>query len=74
MDELINRVAQSADIPEEKARKAIEMVLTEVKERLPAALADDIDQQIRHGRNAPIVGGADAVVENLRRSASNHSA
>jgi uncharacterized protein (DUF2267 family) len=67
MDELVNRIARSTDIPEDKARKAVEMVLSEVKESLPAALAAEVDAQVRHGRSAPIAGGVDAVTQGLGR-------
>lgn len=65
MDELVNRIARSADIPEDKARKAVEMVLSEVKESLPAALAAEVDARVRTGRSAPIAGGVDAASQGL---------
>src|SRR5690606_31279344 len=65
MDELVSRISQSTGIPEEAARKAVEMVLTEVRERLPAALASDLDQRLGLAPRAPVIGGAESVVKNL---------
>jgi uncharacterized protein (DUF2267 family) len=43
MEEIVKLVAERAGISEEAARKAVEIVVSVLKERLPAPLAGQID-------------------------------
>jgi uncharacterized protein (DUF2267 family) len=43
MDEIVKQVVERAGVPEDVARKAVEVVVSVLKERLPAPLAGQID-------------------------------
>jgi hypothetical protein len=49
MDELIGLVVEKTGLPEEMARKATEVVIGFLKERLPDAIADRLDDVISGG-------------------------
>jgi hypothetical protein len=49
MDELINLVVQKTGISQDDARKAVEVIVTAMKSRLPAPLASHIDSLISGG-------------------------
>jgi hypothetical protein len=44
MEELINQVSQKTGLPPDKARTAVETVLTFLKSKLPAGLGNQLDQ------------------------------
>lgn len=54
MDELINLVVQKTGISPEDARKAVEVVVTELKSRLPGPIAGHIDSLIAGGLSGGI--------------------
>ena len=43
MDELVNLVSEKTGIPEETAKKAVDVVLGFLKDRLPAPIAGQLD-------------------------------
>jgi uncharacterized protein (DUF2267 family) len=43
MDELVDLVVKKTGIPEESARKAVQVVLDYLKDKLPAPLAGQLD-------------------------------
>lgn len=49
MDELINLVVQKTGISQDDARKAVEVIVNELKSRLPAPLASHLDSFISGG-------------------------
>jgi hypothetical protein len=49
MEELIGLVAQKTGLPPDRARAAVETVLTYLKGKLPSALGGQIDQAIGRG-------------------------
>ena len=49
MDELINLVVQRTGISQEQARKAVEVVVGELKNRLPAPIASHVDAFLAGG-------------------------
>ena len=49
MDELINLVVQKTGISQDDARKAVEVIVTALKSRLPGPLASHIDSFISGG-------------------------
>ena len=49
MDELINLVVQKTGISQEDARKAVEVVVSELKSRLPGPIASHLDSFISGG-------------------------
>ncbi|HYE64113.1 MAG TPA: hypothetical protein VD966_00940 [Pyrinomonadaceae bacterium] len=49
MDELISQVVQRTGIPEDKARMAVETVLSFLKSKLPAPIAGQIDNAVGGG-------------------------
>jgi uncharacterized protein (DUF2267 family) len=54
MDEIVKQVAERAGISEDVARKAVEVVVAVLKERLPAPVAGQIDAALSGS------GGSDA--------------
>jgi uncharacterized protein (DUF2267 family) len=54
MDEIVKQVAERAGISEDVARKAVEVVVAVLKERLPAPLAGQMDAALSGS------GGGDA--------------
>jgi hypothetical protein len=55
MDELVALVAQKTGLPEDKARKAAEIVLGFLKDRLPAPIAGQIDNVVS-GQGGGVAG------------------
>ena len=49
MDELVNLVAQKTGISQDDARKAVEVIVTELKSKLPRPLASHLDSFISGG-------------------------
>jgi uncharacterized protein (DUF2267 family) len=49
MDELINLVAQKTGISQDQATKAVEVVVNELKNRLPAPIASHVDAFLAGG-------------------------
>jgi hypothetical protein len=49
MDELINLVVQETGISQEDARKAVEVIVSELKSRLPGPIASHVDSFISGG-------------------------
>ena len=49
MDELVNLVVQKTGISQEDARKAVEVVVSELKSKLPAPIASRVDAFIAGG-------------------------
>jgi hypothetical protein len=49
MDELINQVSQRTGLSADKARTAVETVLTYVKGKLPAGVGAQLDQLVSGG-------------------------
>jgi hypothetical protein len=49
MDELINQVSQRTGLSADKARTAVETVLTYVKGKLPAGVGSQLDQLVSGG-------------------------
>ncbi len=57
MDELVKLIVKKTGISEEQARKAIETVLSFIKQRLPAPIAAQIDSLIGgSGGSDPLQG------------------
>ena len=49
MDELVNLVVQKTGISQEDARKAVEVIVGELKSRLPAPIAGHVDAFLASG-------------------------
>ncbi len=49
MDELIKLVSQKTGLPQDKAKLAVETVLNFLKQKLPAAVAGEIDGALAGG-------------------------
>ena len=49
MDELINAVAQKTGMSQDNARKAVEVIVNELKSRLPAPVASHLDTFLSGG-------------------------
>jgi hypothetical protein len=49
MDELINLVVQKTGISQDDARKAVEVIVNELKSRLPGSVASHLDSFISGG-------------------------
>jgi hypothetical protein len=49
MDELINLVVQKTGISQDNARKAVEVIVNQLKSRLPGPIANHIDSFISGG-------------------------
>lgn len=49
MDELINLVVKKTGISQEDARKAVEVIVTELKTKLPGPIASHLDSFISGG-------------------------
>jgi hypothetical protein len=52
MDELINLVVQKTGISQDDARKAVEVIVNELKSRLPGPVASHLDSLIGGGVSA----------------------
>lgn len=51
MDELVNLVVQKTGISQDDARKAVEVIVGELKSRLPAPIASHVDAFLAGGMN-----------------------
>jgi uncharacterized protein (DUF2267 family) len=49
MDELVNLVVQKTGISQDDARKAVEVIVSELKSRLPAPIAGHVDAFLASG-------------------------
>ena len=49
MDELVNLVVQKTGISQEDARKAVEVIVAEIKSKLPAPIASHVDAFLAGG-------------------------
>lgn len=49
MDEIVQQVAQRAGIPEDKARMAVQTVLAQLEQRLPAPIAAQLRSHLSGG-------------------------
>lgn len=49
MDEIVKLVSQRAGIPEDKARTAVETVVAQLRQRLPAPIAGQLDSALTGG-------------------------
>lgn len=49
MDEIVQQVSQRTGIPEDKARQAVEIVVNQLKGRLPAPIASQLDSALGGG-------------------------
>ena len=49
MDELVKLVSQKTGIPERTARQAVEVVLSFIKQKLPAPIAAQVDNVVKGG-------------------------
>jgi hypothetical protein len=52
MEELIGQVAQKTGLPVDRARTAVETVLSFLKDKLPTALGSQIDQAVGAGNSS----------------------
>ena len=59
MDELINVVAQKTGLSQDDARKAVEVVVAELKSRLPGPIASHVDSFLAGGMS----GGAGSLMD-----------
>ena len=58
MDELIKMVAEKADVPEDKAKAAVEVVLEYLEANLPGPVASQIDTLLKGADAAKGLGDA----------------
>lgn len=49
MDEIVSQVVQRTGIPEDKARMAVKVVLDQLRGRLPAPIASQLDSALGGG-------------------------
>lgn len=49
MDEIVSQVVRRTGIPEDKARMAVQVVLGQLRGRLPAPLASQLDSAVAGG-------------------------
>jgi len=54
MDELINAVAQKTGMSQDNARKAVEVVVNELKSRLPGPVASHLDTLLSGGMSGEV--------------------
>jgi len=52
MDELVNLVVQKTGISQDDARKAVEVIMNELKTRLPGPISSHIDSFLSGGMSA----------------------
>jgi hypothetical protein len=62
MDELVKAIVERTGLPENQARQAAETAVTFLKERLPAPLAQQVDNALS---SEGLAGGADKVIKGL---------
>jgi hypothetical protein len=60
MDELIAQVSQRTGLPPDKARLAVQVVIEQLKGRLPAPIAGHLDQFLATGSTGGAQKGAGA--------------
>ena len=59
MDEIVKMVADRVGIPPDKARMAVDVVVSQLKGRLPAPIASQLDNALRAGgQGGTAAGGA----------------
>lgn len=56
MDEIINQVVQRTGISEDKARQAVEVVVSQLEQRLPGPVASQLRSHIGGGGGAAAAG------------------
>lgn len=49
MDEIVQQVSQRTGIPEDKARQAVEIVINQLKGRLPGPIASQLESALAGG-------------------------
>jgi hypothetical protein len=54
MDELVNIVAQKTGLSQDDARKAVEVIVTELKSRLPGPIAAHVDSFLAGGSSGEV--------------------
>ncbi len=57
MDELVKMVAERTGISEDKARMAVELIIGQLKTRLPAPLAGQLEAALSGGGGGGLLGG-----------------
>jgi hypothetical protein len=57
MDELVNLIVEKTGIPEETARRVVDVVLDFLKEKLPDPIADSLEDILEGGGAASLLGG-----------------
>jgi uncharacterized membrane protein len=64
MDELAKLISQKVGVSEAQAKQAIEMVLSHLKERLPAPIASQIDGVVSGGGLGGVAGALGGILGN----------
>lgn len=59
MDEIIKMVAQKCGIPEATARSAVEVVIGQLKTKLPAPIAQQLDAVLAGSTGGSVLGDAE---------------
>jgi len=62
MDELVKLVSQKTGIPERTARQAVEVVLSFIKQKLPAPIAAQVDNVVKGGGAASLGKGLGGIL------------
>ena len=57
MEEIVQQVVQRTGIPEDKARMAVQVVLSQLEQRLPGPLASQLRNHLGGGEGGPAGGG-----------------
>ncbi len=65
MDEIVQQVAQRAGIPEDKARMAVQTVLSQLETHLPGPIAAQLRSHLSGGGEAGAGGGLGDVAKGL---------
>jgi hypothetical protein len=71
MDELINLVVQKTGMSQDNARKAVEVVINELKSRLPGPIASHLDSFLSGGMSGGVSTLADEAGEMLKGKLGN---
>ena len=58
MDELVKLVSKKTGLSEDKAQKAVEVVVGYIKDKMPAPIAGQIDGLLAGGEDAGGIAGA----------------
>ena len=61
MDELIRLVAERTGLPEDKARSAVQVVLDQLRARLPGPIASQLESYLANGGTGGGGGLTDAI-------------